>query len=470
MNQWDQRIKEHQIWAELQALGPLVDRALGIEDSLEESRPGIERLRTMLSYCGKRLAAADPSITTPAPLDEMATALLAVRNEIEAYISDKVGGHIINANATADRVLAASNQLPGAYSPEELGALISISTEQRALAEESLSAARTANNKLHSEITGLQSRLNELATLIDAEKQKLVQVTTDYQGQFSASQDTRSKEFTDTLRTGQQDLTKLVADYQGQFSTGQDARSKEFAEAQGVRQTKYGEVIAAYEKSLSAQDTEFTKQRNETVQANTESLKLLNASFGEEAESILKSIREKEENVEKLVGVIGNLGVTSGYLLTANRAQKGMWIWQGLTVLSLSTLTVLAYRTLPLLEDASGHFNWGGFAGRVLLLVSLGVIAGYSGSQADKLFLNEKRNRKLALELEAIGPYLAPLPIEDQNKFRINIGDRSFGQEIEATLQAHHKSPASILDLLLKSKQGKELLELIVELAKKTKG
>jgi hypothetical protein len=132
------------------------------------------------------------------------------------------------------------------------------------------------------------------------------------------------------------------------------------------------------------------------------------------------------------------------------------------------TLSGLAYKTLGLLEDGQGHFNWGGFAGRVLLLASLGLIAAYSGSQADKLFVDEKRNRKLALELEAIGPYLAPLPIDEQNKFRVQIGDRSFGRDHEKDTGAH-KSPATLVHLL-KSKEVKEFLELVMELAKKSKG
>jgi hypothetical protein len=190
--------------------------------------------------------------------------------------------------------------------------------------------------------------------------------------------------------------------------------------------------------------------------------------YEEQADVILKRVRDKEEHVEKLVGVIGNLGVTSGYLRTANRAQKTMWFWQGLTVVALVSLSWLAFHTLPLLEDASGHFNWGGFAGRVLLLGSLGVIAAYAGNQADKLFIEEKRNRKLALELEAIGPYLAPLPTDEQNKFRIQIGDRSFGREDDTGHKPRRKSPVSVVDLL-KSKEGQEVFELLMELAKKAK-
>ena len=83
----------------------------------------------------------------------------------------------------------------------------------------------------------------------------------------------------------------------------------------------------------------------------------------------------RNSNIEKLVGVNENLGQFR-YLRAANLAQWAMWLWQFLTVSSLVTLTVLAYKTLHVIEDSKGAMNWIGFAGRVLLLVSVGAIAG----------------------------------------------------------------------------------------------
>jgi hypothetical protein len=71
------------------------------------------------------------------------------------------------------------------------------------------------------------------------------------------------------------------------------------------------------------------------------------------------------------------------------------------------------------------------------------------------------------LELEAIGPYLAPLPVEEQNKFRVLIGEKSFGQDHEMNL-LNHKSPVSLFHYL-KSKPVKDIIEIMAELAKKGK-
>jgi hypothetical protein len=483
----------------METLGPIIDSALAIEDLPPETTAGLERIKAVLTYSGKRLAAADPLITLPQPLDSIASHLASVSNALTAFVSDKDPAQVAAASLAADAALSPLAQIPGAYSSEELGALVGTTTEYRATVQQALANAKKqiqqsntvledslsklnsttddglaklnarledSSKSVTSTAESLQASLAQLAASIQTEQQKLAQIVTDQQGQFSTAQETRSKEFTEGLRLAVEGYTKLVTDYQGQFSVAQDTRSKEYAAAELVRQNKYNETIADFSKKLADQDAEFTKQRAAFVAASEANLAGLVSEYENKAAKVLEDIEEDKKRVEKLVGVIGNLGVTSGYLRVANQARVSMWLWQGATLGSLVTLSMLAYKTLGVLEDG-GHFSWGGFAGRALMLVSLGVIAAYSGTQGDKLFGEERRNRKLALELEAIGPYLAPLPIDEQNKFRVLMGELSFGRDPDP--HVHRKSPASVIDLL-KSKESKELLQLIIDLGTKGKG
>lgn len=468
MNQWDEGVKGHRIWADMQSLGPAIDDALRVDDSSPDKLPGLERIRASLAFCGKRLAAADPFVTPVGLLDIAANGIAAARNELVAYSKDSQMVHIVGANGAMDGALPALAQVPAISSPAELEAVISSAVQYRDAVERDRQVAAGLIQKLSANVSSIDSQVAELSRSVSTERQRISDLVTGYQTTFAHGQESRGKEFSESIQRAQQEFNKLIADYQGQFSTGQDARSKEFTEAQGKRQDSFGALVAEYEKKLANQDAEFTRLRSEMLTAGQKRLLDLDNVFREEAQAILDDVNAKKEHVEKLVGVIGNLGVTSGYLRAANFARKAMWLWQGLTIISLSLLTWLAYKTLSVLEDQSGHFSWGGFAARVLLLGSLGVIAAYSGSQADKLYSEEKRNRKLALELEAIGPYLAPLPIEDQNKFRVQIGERSFGREHDLDRAIHTKSPVSLVDVL-KSKESKDLIDLVIELAKKAK-
>jgi hypothetical protein len=499
MSEWDERIRAHRVWNDMKVLGPTIDSALAGAEISRDSVAGLERIRTVLAYFGKRLAAADPRITNPQPLDLIANNLGLAQSELTAFVSDGSPQHIAIANTAADAILLSAAQIMGADSPEELGELVATSTEYRTTIEHALADARQqiqdfkslldeSLSKLNStseqtlaqlnakfedsakifnaNAEGMQVSLTALANSIKSEQQKLTQIVSDQQGQFSTAQEARSKEFTEGLRLANENYAKLATEYQSQFSAAQDTRSKEYTAAELARQNKYTELIAESNKKLTEQDAEFTKQRTAFVTASEADLTRLVSEYKENAQTVLKDIEEKQKYVEKLVGVIGNLGVTSGYLRVANQARLAQWLWQGATVASLVTLSILAYKTLGVLEGSHGAFSWEGFAARALVLVSLGVIAAYSGTQADKLFGEERRNRKLALELEAIGPYLAPLPIEEQNKFRLQVGEQSFGRDLEAHI--HRKSPVSAIDIL-NSKQSKEFLQSLIEIVAKAK-
>jgi hypothetical protein len=74
----------------------------------------------------------------------------------------------------------------------------------------------------------------------------------------------------------------------------------------------------------------------------------------------------------------------------------------------------------------------------------------------------EQRNRKMALELEALGPFIEPLDKADRDKFRVQIGDRSFGAAANATGNTKEDDPVTALAIL----KSKELGEFITNIAK----
>ena len=302
MNEWDARIREHRVWSEMQSLGPTIDIALTVLPSmLPQEFAGLERLKAVLAYGGKRLAAADPLITTPGPLDQIANALANTRNELDAFTTDKDPNHLISANIAADGALPCFYSLPGAYSSEELGALVSVVTGYRNMVEQATLSTKVKLEQIDATATStladlstkadtrfaeftdlselLQTKLTDLATGLQSEHQKLTQIVSDQQGQFSTAQEARSKEFTEGLRLATQEINRLTTEYQSQFSTGQDARSKEFVDAQTLRQNGYAEIVKDYAKRLSDQDAEFTKHRTDFVQISKDELDRLTSEY-----------------------------------------------------------------------------------------------------------------------------------------------------------------------------------------------
>lgn len=409
MSQWIDRIRDHQVWQQMKALGPSIDQARTREDIDPQTIDGLERVRTVLAFIGKRLAGADPFTTQPAPLDGLAGAFQNASAEIQAFTANGNPGHIVNANSHADTALQHVAQIVVGNTPEELAGLKDAAVAYRSTLEKQLGHAAAAAGEVSSGTTALKASISDLSTQIAAERQS---------------------------------LSQLASEFQGQFSAAQEARSREFSDNQTARQEKYAAIVQKCGDDISE----------------------LKDKYSTAAEGVVRDIETHRERVEKLVGVIGNLGVTSGYLKTANYAQRSVWIWQGVTVLAMAGLIAVAYKAfIPIVQ---GEFTWAGFAGKGLLTVTVGVLAAYSGSQADKFFEMERRNRKMALELEAIGPYLAPLPQEQQDEFRVALGERSFGREDPAPGRRADKSPATLVDVLMKSKEFRDFVTEIVRAAR----
>jgi hypothetical protein len=89
-----------------------------------------------------------------------------------------------------------------------------------------------------------------------------------------------------------------------------------------------------------------------------------------------------------------------------------------------------------------------GLSTRIFLSITVGVFAAYAAKQAANNMDLERKSRKLALELEALGPFIAPLPTEMQDKFRAELGNRSFGIADDDSKRTSERDPVTAADLL----------------------
>jgi hypothetical protein len=285
MSQWTDRIRSHPVWQQLAALGPVLDQATAREGNDPAAVDAIERLRAVLALAGKRLAATDPFLTYPGPMDGLNSALQSAINEVQSYISNGNVGHLTNANSHADSVLGhLSTFIPVSFA-DDLVVLSEATSSYRNALERHLTDSASAVQGLRSDADALRSRLTELANEATAERQR---------------------------------VGALASEHQAQFSTAQETRNREFAEAQTARQDRYASLVGEYTQKLSEQAAEATRQTEATAAQSRQDLADLKEKYEQTAKQVLDEINAYKHQVEKLVGVIGNLGVTSGYLRAAN--------------------------------------------------------------------------------------------------------------------------------------------------------
>lgn len=430
MAQWSDRLASHPLFNHLQNLGPAIDNALNRENLDPQAAEGLSRLKSVLAFTGRRLAGADPFILQFGVVDNLGNQFQAMITEVQNFIANGNLGHLTNANANADAALSHLAQLNVPLTTEDFHAAKEAAEAYRKGLNNYLSEAKQSSKKVGSELESLSARVSELGAVIDSEKSRLATVSAEAQAKFLADQETRAKDFASTQKDQQTHSTALLSEYT---------------------------------QKLATQDAEFAKQREDIARVHQAELEALKEEFADAAEKLRDEINARKEEVEKLVGVIGTLGVTSGYQNAANGAKITVWVWQVVTVLAMIGLIgVATYAFLPAL---GGEFSWGSFAGRVFISLTFGVLAAYAASQADKYQKVERQNRRLALELEAMGPFIAPLSLEKQEEFRLNIGDRSFGHG-DGLGGLDAKSPATLIDVFLHSKEFRAFVAEIVKASK----
>jgi len=333
----------------MRAVGSLIDGILMSQPRSDEEIADLERVRTVLTFVGKRLASIDRLVISPNSLDELAASFQGIRDNLTEFSMDSNALQLKEANRFADGVVQNAAHILSPATPEELTALGAASEAYRTNLEAAHHVMRSESESFRADVGGMQEAatkeletlragLAEVTATLQTEKDRLSNLVTEQQDQFSKAQETRTTDFSTALQNALSQVTSLSTDYQKQFSTAQDTRGTDFTDAQAVRQTKFQEVFESYSASLRDQVAESTKEREVLLQAQQTSLAQITKDYQAKAEEVLKRVEAREQDVMRLVGVIGNVGVTSGYLNTANSARKSLWFWQFIAVASMAGL------------------------------------------------------------------------------------------------------------------------------------
>lgn len=497
MSQWDTRVRDNVVWAELQQTGTAIDSALNRDNVDAESIAGLERLRLVLSLIGKRLASTDPLLVTPTALSNLSASVNKMRSELESFTANGSVGHITNANSHADDAIAYLGQIPGPVTAEDIAIISAAASNYRTTIARYLKNAQQTQTVLEEASKVNAEKIAALEAVITAEQTRLTSILTEQQSQFSAAQDARASTF-----------STATAEQKSLFSADQDSRKSLFLESQLENQKNFTVVLTDYSNKIKEHEVDMAARLEMAEETHIESLEELRVKYDKSAADILVEINKHKDAVESLVGVIGNLGVTSGYQKVANYARKMLWIWQGLTVAALVGLIWVAYMVAfpPLVlqtssptivgslqlaaakdessesikskqgvtisapvqvkQDGSSEFAFfQGLATRIFLSITFGIFAAYAARQAGRFFEMEQQNRRRALELEALGPFIEPLEKIDRDKFRVQIGERSFAVPNKDSPEYKESDPVTALSLL----KPKEWMEGVVSIIKASK-
>lgn len=339
----------------------------GIQGEVKDGRPPLHRAESAAVSGRALIALTDPKVTPKAVADQVRNKAEQLRNNV-AQAAESGGANGGTINGPAEELLTALVQLRQPGAPVE---------------EKAKEAARRFSQSLgprsravEGEIEKLETRLKEISESATAEA-------------------AAAKERLDTLR-GEIESTETRV---GELISDQDAK---FTEAQEKRREEHAKAISAAGDRLGKAAAEFEKNKDE----------------------VTARLNEIKEEVAEAAAAIG--ASTAGVDHGAESAQQTRLalIW---SLVTISVLLVAAAVPIFVLEILKADQSPESVAGKITVGLIIAGVAGYTGGLAHHHRERAANARRLEIEMNAFGPFIATLDRDDRNDLRSTAVWRFFG-------------------------------------------
>ena len=220
MSQWVDRFNNHAIHQQLKTLQSTL---LQLEELSPDTTEAIERLKQIQELATKSLATLDPALAPLGVLNNLSSQVQQIISYCNQYQSTRDAGHLTNANNNADAVLMQLGGLPTLRNVEDV---------------ESLGEA----------ITSLRRSVGQYHRYVDDERKGI-------QAQIEAAKGTL-KDLENNITTQQTRLDEIASEFQKQFSESEERRRTEFAESEKDYENRFREL----QENLESKFREFSQR------------------------------------------------------------------------------------------------------------------------------------------------------------------------------------------------------------------
>ncbi|MED1489712.1 hypothetical protein [Bacillus smithii] len=179
-------------------------------------------------------------------------------------------------------------------------------------------------------------------------------------------------------------------------------------------------------------------------------------------------LESHKKSVEELVGIISTSSISGHFKEVADYKRKLANIWQIVTVASFLLTILFGFYAFIW----GNHGDWPRLIARFVVTIALGSLTAYSAKQAAYNEAEERKNRKMEVELKTLNPYLASFSPEDQIKLKQQLFPHIFGKEEVAVSQEPTPTSNTNPDLVnvpLNTTLLTQALQVLIEFAKNTK-
>lgn len=389
--------KSHLVFERLEQLR----QSLSAENLSEKI--GIENfsfLETVFLYIKDKLNLTNAILVQEAELTSLASEIEAGTNQINTFIGNNNIGHITNAINNLNSAITRTRNLPIPLSKNDFDFSKSVAHFQQTV-QSAYEGLQSLNNKLKVDLEAAQNNLVTKQQKIEALEKQLADKQTEIQNVLIKY----NSDF-ETLKTN--------------ANTTIEAERKKFSDNFEVDRKAFKEAIDT--------DKETFKKAYETQKT----------AFDTESDAIIERLELKLAEANKIVNIVGNVGVTGNYQNIANQ-HKGSanffrWIALGFMIVMSGMLIY------SIIELSNTDFNLYKSLVRILAAAVLTYPAVYAARESSRHRSLETQNRNLELELASIGPFIELLPEDKKQKIKETLVEKYFGKH--SNLDSERKEDA----------------------------
>lgn len=314
-------------------------------------------------------------LASTSALSNLNSHLQAPLNELNAFISNKNPGHLVNAAAQLEQnVLPLLWGLPASAPTAEFEALSAAIQRQAEASAETIRQLMASREQLSAALASTTSEVQAL-------REQIAQVA-----------ESAAKE--------RAEAAAAVANLQ-----------KAFAEKEIERSSSFAQELTTFKEAFSKAQTDAT---------TAASLKLAD-------------LDTQRERAAKIVQVVGNIGVTGNYQRIANEEGRQANSWRWITIgvfaagIGVAAATFVKFWDQPLTTESL----WSVMV-RLLYAIAITAPAWYTARESARHRTNADRARQTELELASIGPFIELMPEEKKVEIKEALTKSYFGRQVDA--------------------------------------
>lgn len=328
----------------------------------EQNAATYERLKVLISILENRTNGLGVIVCNPTYLNNIASYLSSIQNYVNSDIANSSSGAYRNLSGQMDNIIAQLPYIPATEKSDIKQSLNQIINTYKKQNENIIEKIKQEKNDLEKDVSSLKQKVSTLEQQINNKEQELTTLSESFKQQFTSSQNQRDQSARERLNN-----TLLLWDEAGK---------------------KYSEQIKESEDNIQKKfDEKYEDLKQQT-------------------NSIVAYMEERQEEIKKIYGLIGDMVSCGEYKKYANDEHKAAnkLFWTSFCLFCIAAVAMIVATICELFNE--GDFSWWTVLTRLPIALVILLPAFYTAIEARKRRNQEIALRDFEIKIANIDPYL----------------------------------------------------------------